>query len=499
MKKFLSSLLLLIPRCLGESNQTYPKISSDPSLSPWYFNCRHLPEWVQFRELLKSYINSTPEKRFVPIPEGQEDNYDYDSFMQIFQMANYIGRKYEKQFVETVSSWDFYHICHIDDPSNPANAANAKMVAAEDGAFQHPDGKSDAMSHFALSNSALNRMDLPFGSKKFSGIDPQVRDFCYLGYNVIHFIGVTLGNSHMNEVPGLSDWARVSQNFLRDALKFNSMHFLDDSGWPVTLEEAMVATYNRPSLNGNGGAAASNDDSKKIVDYGDKVHLLADPQKHPYSPHMNYLGYKNFQDRNYRAEIDEKSGELRMLADKYSSANNPIQDRINNKPIKIRLLAISYHIALVREPLSIWDEVLEEFQVEPQVYILDAGVKDDKEGMKNIKKSHCFFNKQEWCAGGGNQTPERKTKIEKFVFGLNSIIEPTQKVGTVKLPVIQDVDEWMEIFGNFASDLWEKKDSDSDEEDVPNLLLCGEPPVLCRVMHLTWPGVLTETIFFGIL
>jgi hypothetical protein len=197
---------------------------------------------------------------------------------------------------------------------------------------------------------------------------------------------------------------------------------------------------------------------------------------------------------------------------------------------------------LVREPLTIWDELLEEYDIEPTVHILDAGAKKEKYGedqseksekeahssqkpsdsnkdAKNkddspdkdaktndtkskdwAKHSHCSFNKKSWCSSN-----------QDFVFALNSIIEPTQKIGTARLPVIQNLEEWRRIFMSFKDELEgkgsetasTKKQTSNRTSNMNNshsnresnfsapfdLLICGEPPVLCRIMHETWPTI----------
>ena len=260
--------------------------------------------------------------------------------------------------------------------------------------------------------------------------------------------------------------------------------------------------------------------------------------------------------------------------------------RKRKSAVPIRLLAISYHLSLIREPLATWQHLLsDEFVLEKEmVHILDTDVKPESESMrnremvldlktarlvpvnksqeqqglpgsskKNLKngdirspqvgnqekneeilsqknrpthksakqetksavanlkmRSHCRYQKPDWCSTN-----------EDFILALNSIIEPEAfrmcgAIGSAsgavgRHPYIQSVDEWRQIFEGFRDDLMQPfavnvkddllQDLDLDDhsnsnspfEDkntqTANLLMCGEPAVLCKIMHLTWPEI----------
>jgi hypothetical protein len=112
---------------LDESDPESPD-ESDPDLHfplspPFFFSCDHLPVWSEFRKHLLDFIyNHSAEKGKFAVPPMEQADEHSEAFLRLFQQANKLGFQYERQFVSTVSSWDWFHVCHVNDPRDKEGA-----------------------------------------------------------------------------------------------------------------------------------------------------------------------------------------------------------------------------------------------------------------------------------------------------------------------------------------------------------------------------------------
>ena len=156
--------------------------------------------------------------------------------------------------------------------------------------------------------------------------NPALRDFCFYGWTIAQWFG-TFAGPRFAHVQGMSDWIVNSRALVREALLTTSVQFMGSSGWPVELGEVAAALGGAFQQTAEGGQAAPRA-----------------PAPAAWPP----------------------PGALRPpeLCAPAAAVSGPR---------RLRAVAVSYHAALLREPLSLWERALgSRFIVDAQVHVLDS-------------------------------------------------------------------------------------------------------------------------------
>mmetsp|Transcript_145422 Transcript_145422/g.465968 ORF Transcript_145422/g.465968 Transcript_145422/m.465968 type:complete len:486 (+) Transcript_145422:313-1770(+) len=306
-------LLLALPlmAALGEGGViTVPRMTAAGEMAdiyvrtPWYFDCSHHPEWSAFRQRFVDFR--------MDFANAERDSEEFfEGIMGILMEANSLGRRSEATFVEWASSWGIFHLC---------NDSHKEEVPEE-----------------------------------------LTGNFCFYGFVVVQWLGL-FGQQHFGNTPGMAEWAHNARGFLNDASKFNAMHFLESSGWPVKLVE-LAQTLS-----------------------------------------FDFLGKEH-----YRPARDAALPGMALLAGGQAGSwrESPPHTQVHGAT-KLKAVAISYHAALVREPLSFWMRALRHrFEVEASVHILDASARTP-EDIRRLH-SHCKFIDGAWCV-----SDERLLRLNEF-------------------------------------------------------------------------------------
>ncbi|CAE7326622.1 CYP704C1 [Symbiodinium sp. KB8] len=165
------------------------------------------------------------------------------------------------------------------------------------------------------------------------------QNFCFYGFATVQWLGV-FGNQHFANVPGMAEWANNAWGFLNDASKFNAMHFLESSGWHVKMVEMAKAL------------------STKFV--GSSGYRVSRDAALPSALRIPQLVVR-------RSPVHTRFPDVRRL----------------------KAVAISYHTALLREPLSFWQHMLSHlFEVEAILHILDATAKTPEDELEVVLDCH---------------------------------------------------------------------------------------------------------------
>eukprot|EP00445_Apocalathium_hangoei_P022502 CAMPEP_0203896896 /NCGR_PEP_ID=MMETSP0359-20131031/39592_1 /ASSEMBLY_ACC=CAM_ASM_000338 /TAXON_ID=268821 /ORGANISM="Scrippsiella Hangoei, Strain SHTV-5" /LENGTH=671 /DNA_ID=CAMNT_0050819669 /DNA_START=258 /DNA_END=2270 /DNA_ORIENTATION=+ len=372
-------LLLALPlmAALGEGGViTVPRMTAAGEMAdiyvrtPWYFDCSHHPEWSAFRQRFVDFR--------MDFANAERDSEEFfEGIMGILMEANSLGRRSEATFVEWASSWGIFHLC---------NDSHKEEVPEE-----------------------------------------LTGNFCFYGFVVVQWLGL-FGQQHFGNTPGMAEWAHNARGFLNDASKFNAMHFLESSGWPVKLVE-LAQTLS-----------------------------------------FDFLGKEH-----YRPARDAALPGMALLAGGQAGSwrESPPHTQVHGAT-KLKAVAISYHAALVREPLSFWMRALRHrFEVEASVHILDASARTP-EDIRRLH-SHCKFIDGAWCV-----SDERLLRLNEFFESkLLSCHTGDHKTGH---HFISDAEGYFQLF-------IEMFDQDP-EMRAADVFMCGEPVFFCRLLsHFGQPVI----------
>merc|ERR1740121_93378 len=132
----------------------------------------------------------------------------------------------------------------------------------------------------------------------------------------------------------------------------------------------------------------------------------------------------------------------------------------------LRAVAVSYHTALVREPLSFWMRMLSHrFRVEAAVHVLEATAQTPEDIQK--LHSHCQFIDGAWCA-----SDERFRQLNEY---FESVLLSCHKGDhKVKHHFISDAKAYHRRF-------LELFDQDEGMRSA-DLFMCGEPVIFCLLL-----------------
>eukprot|EP00929_Paragymnodinium_shiwhaense_P067210 TRINITY_DN33838_c0_g1_i3.p1 TRINITY_DN33838_c0_g1~~TRINITY_DN33838_c0_g1_i3.p1 ORF type:complete len:662 (-),score=100.11 TRINITY_DN33838_c0_g1_i3:313-2298(-) len=248
------------------------------------------------------------------------------------------------------------------------------------------------------------------------------RDFCFYGFAVVQWMGV-YAQQHFNGVGGMGEWALNAHKFVNDASKANAMHFLDSSGWPVKLEYM----------------------TRILSNY--------------------YVKHQKEPPGSTEQSMETPEGRPAFIIP--SVQQRPFRSELQAHVKRLHAVAISYHTALIREPLVFWAEMLHDrFQVETQVHVLDPDAKSSAD-IKG-KHAHCRFASGVWCA-----SDERLLKLNRL---LEDIELDCERPGDHKTRhhYIASTDAYYELFVQEMGHDAELRAAD--------LFLCGEPVYFCRLL-----------------
>lgn len=241
-------------------------------------------------------------------------------------------------------------------------------------------------------------------------------NFCFYGFATVQWLGI-FGHQHFGNVPGMAEWSHNARGFLNDASKFNAMHFLESSGWHVKMVE--MAKSLSSAFVGHSGYRVSRDAALPIA--------LSKPG----------LSFR-------RSPEHTRVPEVRHL----------------------RAVAISYHTALIREPLSLWLRILPHlFEVEATVHVLDASAKTTEDVAQ--LHSHCRFIDGAWCMTD-HRLLQLNELFESIVLSCHTGDHKTRHhfIASSELYYKRFVD----IMGN---------DQGLRSADF---FMCGEPVLFCRLL-----------------
>ncbi|CAE8601242.1 unnamed protein product [Polarella glacialis] len=326
---------------------------------PWYFDCSNHPEWTAFRERFADF------RKLFASPYRDEELV-LQEVQTLLHEANNLGRRYEATFVKYASDWQVFHLCTPE------------------------------------------RLD---------EIDQDLQDnFCFYGFATVQWLGI-FGQQHFGAVPGMAEWAHNARGFLNDASKFNAMHYLESSGWPVKLVEL----------------------AKSLG--------------------THFLGHSE-----YRPSRDAGLP-LALAGPGVVSRRSPEHTRARGVR-KLKAVAITYHTALIREPLSLWLRVLSHrFEVDTAVHVLDATAKT-AEDVERLH-SHCRFIDGAWCLS------------DPRLLRLNEFFEDTTLAchkgdHKTRHHFISSTEAYYKLFVELMGDDPELRSAD--------LFMCGEPVYFCRLL-----------------
>ncbi|CAJ1365921.1 unnamed protein product [Effrenium voratum] len=241
-------------------------------------------------------------------------------------------------------------------------------------------------------------------------------DFCFYGFATVQWLGL-FGHSHFSNVPGMSEWAHNAWGFLNDASKFNAMHFLESSGWTVKMVEMAKSLSNA---------------------------FMANSQ------------YRVSRDAALPAALSQPG----LIVRKKPDHTRLPQVR------RLKAVAISYHTALIREPLTFWQHMLTHlFEVEPTLHILDATAKTAEDVAR--LHNHCRFIGGAWCAAD-----ERLLQLnELFQEVLLDCHTGDHKARHHFLRSAQEYhDRFLRLMGN------------DQQLRSADFFMCGEPVLFCRLL-----------------
>jgi len=287
-----------------------------------------------------------------------------EELQSLLYHANQLGHRFEPIFVKHATSWDVFHLCE-----NPDTATVSEEMKT---------------------------------------------DLCFYGYVVAQWLGV-IGKKQFGSVPGMAEWAHNAHGLLSGASKYNGMHFLESSGWPVKLTE-MARGLSEAFL-------------------GSERYR---PPRDAAPPRAGASGSRA------RPQHSRRPGVRRLAA-----------------------VGISYHTALLREPMAFWSRVLRRrFDVQTSVHVLDpsASTPEDVERLH----SHCGFLEGAWCGS------------DDRLLRLNSLIENgpllchSGEQHQTRHPFITDAEAYHDLFVQLMGN-----DPILRAADV---MLCGEPVLFCRLL-----------------
>ncbi|CAK9000708.1 unnamed protein product [Durusdinium trenchii] len=325
---------------------------------PWFFDCSNNPEWSAFRELFQGF------RRRFSAPD-RDDAAMVTEVQQVLTEANQLGRRYEPNFVQYASDWSVFHICNPDRLS-----------------------------------------EVPEDLQK---------NFCFYGFATVQWLGL-FGHQHFSNVPGMSEWAHNARGFLNDAAKFNAMHFLESSGWSVTMVELAKSLSN---------AFMANSD--------------------------------------YRVSRDAA---LPALSEFSGVPRRPPEHTRRPQVRVLKAVAISYHTALIREPLTFWQHMLTHlFDVQSTLHILDVTAKTAQDVTR--LHSHCRFIGGSWCG-----TDERLLQLNALFT--DTLLNCHTGDHKARHHFLRSAQEYYELFLQLMGNDAELRSAD--------FFMCGEPVLFCRLL-----------------
>ncbi|CAD7963147.1 unnamed protein product [Amoebophrya sp. A120] len=511
---------------------------------PTFFTCDHIPEWRNFRKLwLHFRFNTKMGRDFVENGIFTEQMRDSAEFYDVFTSANDLGRRWEQQFTTAVNSWDWFSICEAfveyETVGRPQKILKLDPEVAN---FCHYGFMTTQYIGMKVGNTLLDTIagisnwgrvarqglvtSLTYNSLNFaedSGWGLSLWDYIKAAYNLQKqsggFVslaknaGTTASSQSTDETSSSEDLRIHIEKSLEDEIakwrkKQNQrtpVHKLAplpakkiwsttstsedgdsllDGSWrgiiDLLLQSEVVVSGLSTTSAGAGLTAARRSADPLTAIFGVSAQDLAP------SPYFHPPG-----DQTSRPEVAATS----LLEQEHLVPTRP----------SLKVLAVGYHVSLAREPLETFAHLLDlDKYLKRAIHVLDAGA-TSVEDLK--KKSHCRFNSPEWC-----------TKNEEFIVAMNAELQVRRYGFASKLPILQSLENWQEVFEQFKWDLVEPFDLDvvprtkgqttttppaGDRNTAtgkteslssrrrsalyPDVLLCGEPLVLCRVMHLAFP------------
>eukprot|EP00434_Breviolum_minutum_P036987 symbB.v1.2.032782.t1/scaffold3980.1/size46957/2 len=215
----------------------------------------------------------------------------------------------------------------------------------------------------------------------------------------------------------MSEWAHNAWGFLNDAAKFNAMHFLESSGWNVKMVEMGKSLSS--AFMANSGYRVSRDAALPIAAVAPGAMLRASPE------HTRLPGLKT-----------------------------------------LKAVGISYHTALIREPLTFWQHMLtHSFDIQTTLHILDVTAKTAEDVAR--LHTHCRFIGGSWCAAD-----ERLLQLNELFMEVTLDCH----VGDHKARhhFLRSATEYYDRFVRLMGNDLELRQAD--------FFMCGEPVLFCRLL-----------------
>eukprot|EP00933_Yihiella_yeosuensis_P041189 TRINITY_DN35610_c0_g1_i1.p1 TRINITY_DN35610_c0_g1~~TRINITY_DN35610_c0_g1_i1.p1 ORF type:complete len:781 (-),score=129.44 TRINITY_DN35610_c0_g1_i1:130-2169(-) len=216
----------------------------------------------------------------------------------------------------------------------------------------------------------------------------------------------------------MSEWAHNARGFLNDASKFNAMHFLESSGWSLKLAE--LAKSLSHTFVGDGGYRPSRDAGLPIALSQQGIAVRRSPE-HTAVPSIRHL----------------------------------------------KAVGISYHTALLREPLAVWQRVLNHrFEVATSIHVLDASATTPEDVQR--LHAHCRFIDGAWC-----RSDDRLLQLNELFE--NEVLADCHKGDhKARHHFLRSTEEYYNRFVQLMGDDAEMRSAD--------LFMCGEPVLFCRLL-----------------